>query len=195
MSNDDYEDDDDEVPDYGPPEDYISADTLAAVRGSTAAVTDELVAQLARDPGSLIAALDPVTSDAIDAASGIGAGLPEDGPTPLDHARAVPFAGLAVLSGYTVGRIMLGTDGTDVRWSQEPEDIDALLMTQEIEIGEINLSRAWMAATGRVIDALVQDIGFVRDDEPISSLAAIAFDTGVCMALLEHDQYRLRGTD
>ena len=92
-------------------------------------------------------------------------------------------------AGYVLARVLLGTHYLPVHWSPADEDNDPF---EPVGRMDLNLSypEAWSDFTIDLIDSVVLAAGHEDPErsDPIGSAAAMAFDHGVAIALIEHDR-------
>lgn len=109
-----------------------------------------------------------------------------DPPTTTERIAERSVADGAVLGGYVAGRLLLGSGDRLTSWpaDSDVEGLYALLdETENVDLAQLPMP----AGEPTFLQDLVADAGS-PEDENLLSLGAMAFDSALACALIEHDR-------
>ncbi len=188
----------DDIPDFRPPAEYISEETLDELAYSTGPGPEEMAALVAQWlAGDGIPELDPAVKELLLDLGGFAAGDEDELGVPA--AVGVQLCRRAAVIGYFGVRTMLGTIDRPLLWSADVDSgLELLEQTSEIEIADLPLPRTWEGQPSYVL--FDQPAVLAADAEGDSDglfgvlgSVCMAMDSAMTSALLEHDAVLGRG--
>jgi hypothetical protein len=176
-----------------PDEHVVSAATLEELASSPVPLTARMVGWITTADLAAVPEVEPLTALSLEGLTRLSDSPSEDalGSVPRDVVAST--CRQAAVSGYLLGRVLLGTHDRPVGLPapQRSDDLFAPIGAMELSF---EFPRLWAEVTIDAINHAVEGSGFAdpEPDEPIGSTTALAFDQAVAIALIEHDRWRGR---